>query len=89
MIDKKKMTAMTTVLTPKITPYRLQNGVTTETVMQWVAGGTDGRMDGWTDGRTDEQKSPCVLKDFVPFGAAALLPLTPFHNHAKLGNGYR
>ena len=23
------------------------------------------------DGRTDERKSPCVLQDFVPFGAAA------------------
>ena len=23
---------------------------------------------GLTDGCTDEQKSPCVLKDFVPFG---------------------
>ena len=30
---------------------------------------TDGRTDGWTDGRTD---SPCVLQDFVPFGATAL-----------------
>ena len=30
-------------------------------------GGTDERMDE----RTDEQKSPCVLQDFVPFGAAA------------------
>ena len=30
-------------------------------------GWTDGRMDGWTD-------FPCVLQDFVPFGAAALLP---------------
>ena len=29
------------------------------------------RMDGRTDGRTDEQKSPCVVQDFVPFGAAA------------------
>ena len=47
-------------------------------------GGTDVRMNG----RTDEQKSPCILQDFVPFGAAALLPLTPFHNHAKQGNGY-
>ena len=45
--------------------------------------------DGWTDGRTDEQKSPCVLQDFVPFGAAALLPLTPIYNHAEQGNGYR
>ena len=27
------------------------------------------------NGQTDEQKSPCVLQDFVPFGAAALLPL--------------
>ena len=28
-------------------------------------------MDGRTDEQTDEQKSPCVLQDFVPFGAAA------------------
>ena len=26
---------------------------------------------GQTEGRSDKQKSPCVLKDFVPFGAAA------------------
>ena len=32
-----------------------------------MKGGTNER----TDGRTDEQKSPCVLQDFVPFGAAA------------------
>ena len=31
--------------------------------------------DGWTDRWNDEQNSPCVLQDFVPFGAAALLPL--------------
>ena len=48
-----------------------------------------GRTNEWTDGRTDKQKSPCVLQDFVPFGAAALLPLTPIYNHAKQGNGYR
>ena len=37
-----------------------------------LGGGTDGRMDGRTDGRTDGQTdSPCVLEDFVPFGAAA------------------
>ena len=48
-----------------------------------------GGTDGWKDGENDEQKSPCVLKDFIPFAAAALLPLTPFHNHAKRGNGYR
>ena len=30
-------------------------------------GGGDRR----TNGRTNEQKSPCVLQDFVPFGAAA------------------
>ena len=51
-------------------------------------GRTDGRTDGWTDGRTDKQKFPCVLQDFVPFGAAAL-PLIPIYNHAKQGNGYR
>ena len=27
--------------------------------------------DGQTDERTDKRKSPCVLQDFVPFGAAA------------------
>ena len=44
---------------------------------------------GPTDGQTDEQtKVPCVLQDFVPFGAAAL-PLIPIYNHAKQGNGYR
>ena len=32
-----------------------------------------------TDRWTDKQKSPCVLKDFVPFGAAALYPLTSVH----------
>ena len=47
------------------------------------------RMEGRTDGQNDKQKSPCFLQDFVPFGAAALLPLAPFHNHAKEGNGYR
>ena len=36
----------------------------------------------------DERKSPCVLQDFVPFGAAAL-PLILIYNHAKQGNGYR
>ena len=30
-------------------------------------GGTNER----TNGRTDERKPPCVLQDFVPFGAAA------------------
>ena len=44
--------------------------------------------DEQTNGRTDEQTSPCVLQDFVPFGAAAL-PLIPIYNHAKQGNGYR
>ena len=43
----------------------------------------------WMDGQMDERKSPCVLQDFVPFGAAALLPLTQIHNHAKQGKGYR
>ena len=47
------------------------------------------RTDGQMDGQNDEQKSPCVLQDFIPFGAAALLPLTPIHNQGKQGNGYR
>ena len=41
-------------------------------------------MDGRTDGRTD---SPCVLQDFVPFGAAALLPLNLNHVPLKQGTG--
>ena len=44
------------------------------------------RTDGWMERRAD---FPCVLQDFVPFGAAALLPLIPIHTHAKQGNGYR
>ena len=47
------------------------------------------RVNERTDRRTGEQKSPCVLQDFFPFGAAALLPLFPIHNHAKQGSGYR
>ena len=43
---------------------------------------------GRIDGRNDERKSPCVLQDFFPFGAAALI-LIPIYNHAKQGNGYR
>ena len=39
----------------------------------------DGRMDGWTD-------SSCVLQDFVPFKAAALLPLNLNHT-LKQGTG--
>ena len=48
-----------------------------------------GRTDEWMDGRMDERKSPCVLQDIVPFGAAALLPITYNHQHMKQGNGYR
>ena len=43
---------------------------------------TDGRTDEQTNKQTDERKSPCVLQDFVPFGAAALT-LIPIFNHAK------
>ena len=43
-------------------------------------GRTDGRMDGWTD-------SSCVLQDFVPFGAAALLLLNLNHTLLKHGMG--
>ena len=31
----------------------------------------EGPDEGGTHGRRDERKSPCVLQDFVPFGAAA------------------
>ena len=49
-------------------------------------------MNGWTDKQNEERKSTCALQDFVdfvPFRAAALLPLTQIHNYAKQGNGYR
>ena len=36
-----------------------------------------------------EQKSPCVLQDIVPFGAATLLTITYIDKHTKQGNGYR
>ena len=41
-------------------------------------------MDRRTDGRTD---SPCVLQDFVPLGAAALLPFNLNHLLLKQGTG--
>ena len=44
-------------------------------------------MDGRKDGRTDRWKdknSPSVLQDFIPFGAAALLP---FSKKVKQGKG--
>ena len=44
-----------------------------------------GRTDERTDGQT---KVPCILQDFVPFGAAALPPIL-IYNHARQGNGYR
>ena len=43
---------------------------------------------GWGDGCTDGQTdSPCVQQDFVPFGAAALLPLDLNHTLIKQGTG--
>ena len=52
-----------------------------------AGGGTDGRTYGRTDGRTD---SPCVLQDFVPFGAAAQKgPQRGSANKAKRHKGQR
>ena len=52
--------------------------------------GGDGWTNEWMDRQTtNQQKSPFVLQDFIPFSAASLLPLIPIHNHAKQGNGYR
>ena len=46
---------------------------------------TEGRQtEGRTDGQTD---SPCVLQDFISFGAAALLPLNLNHILLKQGTG--
>ena len=49
-------------------PYSLDLGPKGDEAEGGAGGGTDGRTYGRTDGRTD---SPCVLQDFVPFGAAA------------------
>ena len=40
--------------------------------------GGDKKMDERTDGRNDEPKSPCVLQDFIPFGAAAQKPISVY-----------
>ena len=49
-----------------------------------------GRTNKPTDGRTNKRtKVPCVLQDFFPFRAAALLPVTQIHNQAKQANKYR
>ena len=45
------------------------------------------RTEKRTNKRTNERKSPCFLQDIDPFRAAALLPLTPFHNHASRATG--
>ena len=50
----------------------------------WTDGQMVGRTDGWMDGWTD---FPCVLQDFVPFGAAALLPFNLNHTLLKQGTG--
>ena len=50
-------------------PYSLDLGPKGDKAEGGAGGGrTYGRTDVRTDGRTD---SPCVLQDFVPFGAAA------------------
>ena len=38
---------------------------------------------------SNKKMSPCVLQDIVPFGAAALPPITYNHQHTKQGKGYR
>ena len=45
-----------------------------------IGWGEDEQMDGRTD-------SPCVLQDFVTFGAAALLSLNLNHTLLKQGTG--
>ena len=50
----------------------------------WEAKGqANGWIEGWTD-RWKDKNSPCVLQDFIPFGAAALLP---FIKKVKQGKG--
>ena len=43
--------------------------------------------DEQTNDQMDERKSPCILQDFVPFGATALLPLNLDHTLLKQGTG--
>ena len=56
---------------PGFGPYSLDWGPKQALSPKGGAGGRDGRTDGQTNGQTD---SPCVLQDFVPFGAAAQKP---------------
>merc|ERR1712208_31978 len=57
-------------------PYSLDLGPKGDKAEGGAGGGrTYGRTDVRTDGRTD---SPCVLQDFVPFGAAAQKELLKF-----------
>ena len=50
----------------------------------WGEGWTDRQMEVGLGRRTG---SPCVLQDFVSFGAAALLPLNLNHTLHKQGTG--
>ena len=54
--------------------------------MKQGGGRTNRRAEGWTDGRMDRcTDSPWVLQDFIPFRAAALLPLNLNHTLLKQG----
>ena len=55
----------------------------------WTDGWTDGWMNGWMDGRTGCTDSPCILQDFVPFVAAALLTLKAELRYETAGQGYQ
>ena len=48
--------------------------------------GGDERTNKWTNKQT---KVPCVLQDFVPFGAAALLTSKAAIKYDTAGQGYR
>ena len=68
----------------RLGPYCLDLGFLAEQTDRQMDGRTDGRTDGRMDGRAD---SPCVLQDFVPFGAAALLLFNLNHTLLKQGTG--
>ena len=62
--------------------------------LRWQISGLRGQISGLRglggDGQTNGQtKVPLCSTGHYPFGAAALLPLTPIHNQAKQGNEYR
>ena len=101
--EKSALSELISIPRPRVSPLRYQISFQASNLLFWarnLPSKTKNQESGLQSAlavfklaisgikRMDEWKSPCVLQNFVPFGTAALLPLTPFHNHAKQGNGY-